>query len=185
MAQQTAEVRYLVIEKDKITKEAKAPKLISNLNPYRKRFYPFATEDEFVEDCLAGITKRVGLEVRVATPDDVEKHGGDSEIHEVADAYNTADERAKQEKKEAARKIVPFLDGLVDSEESLENALTTYGISTTQLMAMAKDVRDEKIVPSENFVKIYCELVSKRSKKAGNSRTVAQIRKSWDAKRKN
>lgn len=181
MAQQMEETRYIVVEHDKITRSPKPPRLVTNLNPFRKRFAPFATEDEFKEDCLAGITKRYGIEVRVASSEDVEKHGGDAQIHSVADSYNGADERAKQEKLTASRKLVPFLDGLVKSDDDLELALTTYGLSTTQIMAMAKSVRPEGIEMSENFVKAYSSLVSARAKKAGNSRTEAQIRKDWNA----
>lgn len=181
------ETRYIVVEHDKITLKPKTPKLVTNLNPFRKRFAPFASESEFVEDCEAGITKRYGLEVRVATEADLEKHGGDPEIHKLADAYGTADERAKREKREAAHKIIPFLSEKIKSTEDLANALVTYNISTMQVMAMAKDVRQDGVEVSDEFVNAYCQLVSDRSKKtgkAGKQRSVASVRKAWDAERK-
>jgi len=184
MAQQIEDTRYIVIEYDRISKEPKPAKLVSNLKPFQKRFAPFASDEEFAADCESGITKRFGLEVRVASEEDVEKHGGDVEIHKLADAYGTADERAKQEKLAAARKIVPHFMDKVKNETDLVNALVTYGISTTQLMAMAKDVREEGIVPSDEFVKIYCDLVADRTKKTGKTRTSAEVRKLWNAERK-
>ena len=184
MAQQIEDTRYVVIEYDRISKEPKPAKLVSSLKLYHKRFAPFASDEEFAADCESGVTKRFGLEVRVATEEDIDKHGGDVEIHRLADAYGTADERAKQEKLAAARKIIPHFMDKVKSETDLETSLVTYGISSTQLMAMAKDVRAEGIVPSDDFVKIYCDLVSKRTKKTAKFRPSAEVRKIWNAARK-
>ncbi|ROP74421.1 hypothetical protein [Curtobacterium sp. PhB115] len=184
MAQQIEDTRYIVIEYDRISKEPKPAKLVSSLKPYHKRYAPFASDEEFAADCESGITKRFGLVVRVASEEDVEKHGGDVEIHKLADAYGTADERAKQEKLAAARKIVPHFMDKVKNETDLVNLLVTYSISTTQLMAMAKDVREEGIVPSDDFVKIYCDLVSTRTKKTAKFRPSGEVRKIWNAARK-
>lgn len=184
MAQQIEDTRYLVIEYDKISKQPKPARLVNNLKPFQKRYAPFASDEEFAADCESGVTKRFGLEVRVATEDDIDKHGGDVEIHRLADAYGTADERAKQEKLAAARKIVPHFTDKVKDETDLVNLLVTYGISTTQLMAMAKDVRAEGIVPNDDFVKIYCDLVAERTKKTTKVRKPNEVRKIWDAARK-
>lgn len=184
MAQQIEDNRYIVIEYDKISKEPKPARLVNNLKPFQKRYAPFASDEEFAEDCKTGVTKRFGLEVRPATAEDVEKHGGDAEIAKHADAYATADERAKQEKLAAARKIVPYFMEKVKSETDLVNALVTYGISSMQLMAMAKDVRAEGIVPSDKFVDIYSDLVAERTKKTKKKRSSDEVRAIWNAERK-
>lgn len=185
MAQQIAEDRYLVIEHDRTTKKPKAPRLVSNLVSFRKKYMPFGTDEHFLADCESGRTAGYGLQVRKATKEDIEKHGGDSSVLSAAESYAKADAIAQATKLEAARTIIPFIVKAVESEEDLINAMNTYNLSTTQLMAMAKDVRPEGIEVPEDFVDIYCQLVSDRAKKAGTkTRSRAAVRADWDKGRK-
>lgn len=184
MAKKQDENRYIVVERDKITREEKPLRVTTSLSSLQKKHLPFGTLEDFERMALSGETIPMGVTVTIASDEELKKRGAKQKLLQAAHLYAVADDIAKQTKDEGALLLMEHVSKNVETQDEIESFMNIYGVSSTSLMAMHKVARKQGIEPTPEFVENYTKLVAARSKKTGNERTVQQVRIAWDAEPK-
>lgn len=180
MAKKQDDTKYLVVEKNRITRKDEPVKMVTSLRSFWRKYRGFGSFEEFVKMALAGDMVASGLTVVEATDEQIKEHGGKPKIVAAAAAYNQADEIAKKTKYDNAVTLIEFIKDNVKTSEDLASFMSIYQVSSTQIMAMHKSVKDDGVELSEKFVSEYCALVAARSEKTGSPRSESAVRKAWD-----
>ena len=165
--------KFIVVEQDKEGNDLEEM-LVVGLDRIHKDYAPrvhiIAFHDRVIEDGPA----TYGVMVREATKEDLEVHQQDESVFQAILDYKNFKEYMAKQKAELCQTVAVSVQEKVKTEDHLKVFLTTHGLTTSQLQSILKRASPE-VYLSDEWVGMFAEHVSKKSKGTTNVREVSEV----------
>lgn len=174
---------YMVREKQKDGSYSET--LVVGLAAYKKKWkIDHLDEDDFYIQVMESSAQAImGVGIRVATPEDLEKHGDQQEVAKLVQEHTFWDKRQEQLKDELRTKIMEWVVSNVETEDQFVAFLANNSLNTNQFASIAYGARRTAPV-SDEFLAMYADYVSAKSKGTKYERTPATVRNGFYSDRR-